>query len=79
MFVLGLIQDELRDAVLLVFANKHDLPNAMRTAEIADKLGLNNLRQRNWLVILTYRNLQILNENSINGYFCFIVSDLVLW
>lgn len=43
-------QDELRDAVLLVFANKQDLPNAMNAAEITDKLGLHSLRQRNWWV-----------------------------
>lgn len=41
-------QDELRDASLLVFANKQDLPNAMNAAEITDKLGLHNLRGRNW-------------------------------
>jgi len=33
--------------VLLVFANKQDLPNAMSAAEITDKLGLNQLRGRN--------------------------------
>ena len=43
-----LTQDELRDAVLLVFANKQDLPNAMSAAEITDKLGLHSLRQRQW-------------------------------
>ena len=42
------MQDELRDAVLLVFANKQDLPNAMNAAEITDKLGLHSLRQRHW-------------------------------
>ncbi|RZC81165.1 hypothetical protein C5167_043745 [Papaver somniferum] len=42
-------EDELRDAVLLVFANKQDLPNAMNAAEITDKLGLHSLRQRHWL------------------------------
>jgi len=43
-------EDELRDAVLLVFANKQDLPNAMSTAEVTDKLGLHSLRQRNWFI-----------------------------
>nr|KYP62550.1 ADP-ribosylation factor 1 [Cajanus cajan] len=43
-------QDELRDAVLLVFANKQDLPNAMNAAEITDRLGLNSLRQRHWYI-----------------------------
>ncbi|PPS02329.1 hypothetical protein GOBAR_AA18343 [Gossypium barbadense] len=31
-------KDELRDVVLLVFANKQDLPDAMNTVEITDKL-----------------------------------------
>ncbi len=40
--------DELRDARLLVFANKQDLPNAMSVPEITEKLGLHALRQRTW-------------------------------
>lgn len=47
-FVDHFFQDELREAVLLVFANKQDLPNAMNAAEITDKLGLHSLRQRHW-------------------------------
>ncbi|KAI8643111.1 ADP-ribosylation factor 1 [Parasitella parasitica] len=43
-------EDELRDAVLLVFANKQDLPNAMNPAEITDKLGLQSLRNRSWFI-----------------------------
>lgn len=43
-------EDELRDAILLVFANKQDLPNAMNAAEITDKLGLHSLRQRQWYI-----------------------------
>ncbi|KAH9611208.1 hypothetical protein KSS87_007558, partial [Heliosperma pusillum] len=39
-------EDELRDAVLLVLANKQDLPNVMTVSEIADKLSLQSLRQR---------------------------------
>jgi hypothetical protein len=34
--------------VLLVFANRQELPNAMNAAEITDKLGLHSLRQRHW-------------------------------
>ena len=44
------LQDELQDAVLLVFANKQDLPQAMNVAEITDKLGLHSLRNRKWYV-----------------------------
>ncbi|CAH1785048.1 unnamed protein product [Owenia fusiformis] len=46
-------EDELRDAVLLVFANKMDLPNALTAAEITDKLGLNTLRGRTWYIQAT--------------------------
>lgn len=40
-------EDELREAVVLVFANKQDLPNAMTAAELTDKLHLNQLHNRN--------------------------------
>merc|ERR1712096_148080 len=43
-------EDELRDAVLLVFANKQDLPQAMQCSEITEKLGLHSLRQRKWYI-----------------------------
>jgi len=43
-------EDEMRDAVLLVFANKQDLPNAMTAAEVTEKLGLHNLRSRQWFI-----------------------------
>jgi len=41
-------EPELGTAVLLVFANKQDLPKAMPTAEVAEKLGLHSLRGRVW-------------------------------
>ena len=43
-------EDEMRDAVVLVFANKQDLPNAMPAAEISEKLGLGDLRNRQWFI-----------------------------
>ncbi|MBA0683409.1 hypothetical protein Goari_025071 [Gossypium aridum] len=45
-----MLNEELRDAVLLVFANKQNLPNAMNAAEITDKLSLHSLRQRHWYI-----------------------------
>jgi len=45
-----LSEEELRSAVLLVFANKQDLPNAASTAELANALQLPNLRQRSWYI-----------------------------
>eukprot|EP01125_Pyxidicula_operculata_P006032 TRINITY_DN210_c0_g1_i1.p1 TRINITY_DN210_c0_g1~~TRINITY_DN210_c0_g1_i1.p1 ORF type:complete len:180 (-),score=49.12 TRINITY_DN210_c0_g1_i1:135-674(-) len=46
-------EDELRDAVVLVLANKQDLPNAMSVAEVTDKLGLHSLRSRQWYIQAT--------------------------
>jgi signal recognition particle receptor subunit beta len=43
-------EDELRDAVLLVYANKQDLPNAIRPEELGNKLGLRQVRNRPWQV-----------------------------
>ncbi|XP_027108001.1 ADP-ribosylation factor 1-like [Coffea arabica] len=54
-----LSQDELKDALLLVFANKQDLPNALTAAEIADKLGLHSLLHR--------RNCFIQSTCAISG------------
>jgi hypothetical protein len=45
-----LAEDELRDAVLLVYANKQDLPNAMTVQEVTERLGFNKLRNRQWYI-----------------------------
>ena len=43
-------EDELREAILLVFANKQDLPQALSPAEVTEKLGLPGLRGRQWYI-----------------------------
>jgi len=48
-----LAEDELREAVLLVFANKQDLPNAMSVAEVTERLQLNTIRNRQWYIQAT--------------------------
>jgi len=48
-----LAEDELQEAVLLIFANKQDLPNAMSTAELSEKLGLHSLKGRSWFIQAT--------------------------
>ncbi|KAG5495966.1 hypothetical protein JIQ42_02846 [Leishmania sp. Namibia] len=45
-----LAEEELRNAVLLVFANKQDLPNALTTTQITEKLGLYSVRNRRWYI-----------------------------
>ena len=38
-------EDELRDVVLLVFANRKSITNSMNVVEIANNIGLHSLRQ----------------------------------
>ena len=46
-------EDELREATLLCFANKQDLPNAMNAAEVTDKLQLHSMKNRDWYIQAT--------------------------
>mmetsp|Transcript_3315 Transcript_3315/g.7885 ORF Transcript_3315/g.7885 Transcript_3315/m.7885 type:complete len:181 (-) Transcript_3315:91-633(-) len=45
-----LSEEEMRGAAVLVLANKQDLPNAMSAAEVAEKLGLHGLQNREWFI-----------------------------
>merc|ERR1712046_206093 len=47
-FSLMMGEEELKNAKILVFANKQDLPHAMTAAEVEDKLGLHTLQGRCW-------------------------------
>jgi signal recognition particle receptor subunit beta len=42
--------DELKDAVLLVFANKQDIKGCLTAGEITDSLKIQNLKQKKILV-----------------------------
>ena len=44
-------EDELRDAALLVFANKQDQPGAKGAGEISEALKLGELKDRNWSIM----------------------------
>jgi small GTP-binding protein len=69
-----LANDELRDAILLVFANKMDLPKAMSISEMNEKLGLNSLKSHKWFIQNTcavsgeglYEGLEWLSNNLKN-------------
>ena len=41
---------ELTDSILLIYANKIDLPESMGVSEVTEKLELNKLRSRVWKV-----------------------------
>jgi GTPase SAR1 family protein len=47
-FILG--NENLLDALLLVFANKQDLPNAMSITDVTDKLDLNSIKNWKWFI-----------------------------
>jgi len=48
-----LSEEELKEAYLLVFANKQDLPGAMSCPELTEKLELSNIRNRQWYIQAT--------------------------
>lgn len=43
-------EDILKDTILLIFANKQDLPNAMAISEISNELKLYSLKNRKWYI-----------------------------
>lgn len=43
-------EDELKDACLLVFANKQDMPEARSVQEVADALEVTSIKQRSWYI-----------------------------
>uniref|UniRef100_A0A3B5JWG4 ADP-ribosylation factor 6 n=1 Tax=Takifugu rubripes TaxID=31033 RepID=A0A3B5JWG4_TAKRU len=42
---------EMKETIILIFANKQDLADAMKPHEIQEKLGLTRIRDRNWVWI----------------------------
>mmetsp|Transcript_16849 Transcript_16849/g.18785 ORF Transcript_16849/g.18785 Transcript_16849/m.18785 type:complete len:184 (+) Transcript_16849:20-571(+) len=64
--------DELKDAVLLILANKQDLPGALTPAEITEGLSLHTLKDRKWFMQGTcaptgdgiYEGLDWLSKNT---------------
>eukprot|EP00996_Jenningsia_fusiforme_P004002 NODE_4800_length_759_cov_31.822535_g4451_i0.p1 GENE.NODE_4800_length_759_cov_31.822535_g4451_i0~~NODE_4800_length_759_cov_31.822535_g4451_i0.p1 ORF type:complete len:185 (-),score=33.34 NODE_4800_length_759_cov_31.822535_g4451_i0:95-649(-) len=45
-----LAEDELRDTILLVLANKQDLPNAMNATQVTEALDLHSVKNRTWYI-----------------------------
>ncbi|ETS64753.1 hypothetical protein PaG_00711 [Moesziomyces aphidis] len=45
-----LSEEELRDSKLLLFANKQDLPGALDEGQVSEKLGLSELKDRQWSI-----------------------------
>lgn len=46
-------EEELKKAILVVFANKQDMDQAMTPSEVANSLGLSALKDRKWQIFRT--------------------------
>lgn len=46
-------EEELKKAILVVFANKQDMEQAMTPTEVANSLGLPALKDRKWQIFKT--------------------------
>lgn len=44
-------EDELKDAALLVFANKQDQPGALTASEVSQELKLVDMKDRSWSIM----------------------------
>lgn len=44
-------EEEMKNAALLVFANKQDITGSMTAAEVSEKLGLTGLKTRQWTIM----------------------------
>ena len=76
-----LMEDKLRGVPLLIYANKQDLAESVTAADIAEALGLHNIKDRDWqiqsciatdgkgikVLILYYLNYKI--KLNFNNYF----------
>ena len=51
--ILSLQEDELKKAILVVFANKQDIEGAMTVTEVANALGLSSLKNRKYQIFKT--------------------------
>eukprot|EP00249_Psilotum_nudum_P010950 c22869_g2_i1 orf=1059-1607(-) len=46
-------EEELRDAVVLIYANKQDLPGALDDAAVTEALNLHKIKNRQWSIFKT--------------------------
>ena len=66
-------EDELKNAALLIFANKQDLQDALDKEMITEKLGLNTFKNRSWFIQISsaitgdglYEGLQWLSDQIV--------------
>eukprot|EP00899_Mesostigma_viride_P015460 jgi/Mesvir1/23915/Mv10693-RA.1 len=57
-------EEELKDAAVLVFANKQDVPGALDEAKVTEGLGMHTIRNRQWAI---YKTSAIKGEGLFDG------------
>lgn len=67
-----LAEERLEGASLLVFANKQDLPGSLSATDIAEVLGLPEIKSHHWKI---YNCSAVTAENLVEGI-NWIVSDI---
>ena len=78
-------EDELKNAALLIFANKQDLQDALDKEMITEKLGLNTLKNRSWFIQISsaitgdglQEGLEWLTEKIVSNYGDFLAQGML--
>ena len=75
-----ILDREMKEALLLVFANKQDIPGAMTPTEVTEKLRLGQLKERMWYVVPSCATTgEGLFEGLVSLYFYFLLWDVSQW
>ncbi|CAJ1944975.1 unnamed protein product [Sphenostylis stenocarpa] len=62
-------EEELKGAVVLIFANKQDLPGALDDAAVTEALELHKIKNRQWAI---FKTSAIKGEGLFEGLDCFV-------
>ena len=53
-------EEQLQDSILLIYANKQDMPEALSVQQIADTLELNQMQGRVWYIQARYMHIHMI-------------------
>uniref|UniRef100_F6GXA8 ADP-ribosylation factor 1 n=1 Tax=Vitis vinifera TaxID=29760 RepID=F6GXA8_VITVI len=68
-------EEELKGAVVLIFANKQDLPGALDDAAVTEALELHKIKNRQWAI---FKTSAIKGEGLFEGLDCLAYSGMLL-
>mmetsp|Transcript_18915 Transcript_18915/g.64091 ORF Transcript_18915/g.64091 Transcript_18915/m.64091 type:complete len:185 (-) Transcript_18915:196-750(-) len=58
-------EEELRDTILMVFANKQDMPGALGAQQVSESLGLPDIKNRQWSI---HETSAVLGNGLFEGF-----------